>query len=503
MSSTTEDSDWEVTVIPRSRQPSSTSQGSSLPKGQLRGTPQPIFPRTSGPGQSVFAISTTVDYRLQEPKNEATNHPPDYIHFPKPIPPAAPSFTTPVTPITPVNPVVARLIRGHVPPLPLSPNPTANDPPPSWNTPLQQQPPVLPPMDVASEYVAPPTRSIRGVKRGAARGRGGGRKPKIKVETPDTGIASVTASTPKGGRGSGRARGRGGRVNRGGRPRGSRAGASSARGTKRKRELDEDKDDSDVSEIITPLPTQTRSGRKIIHANNFSPIVIDLEEKPTPSVAPISAKPPTTAIEARVTAKGKGKGKKTFSRPAETSVCKNCGRGHSPASNMIVFCDGCNGPWHRFCHDPPISPEVIRIEEQEWYCADCQILREDKAQLQGKVSAEALSLVEKRRYLRSLPVEDLVSLLLHATIIHPDLPIFATPSGGPLPERPKRPITYFVDPTAPAEEDDESYDLYPDSENLPYPKAGNGVPLPPESDYLDLLKDDDNKVFSHFGGWME
>ncbi|KAL8740336.1 MAG: hypothetical protein Q9184_008506, partial [Pyrenodesmia sp. 2 TL-2023] len=304
-------------------------------------------------------------------------------------------------------------------------------------------------------------------------------------------------------RGSGRARARGGRVNRGGRPRGSRAGASSARGSKRKREDDDEKEnDSDVSEIITPLPTQSRSGRKITHASTFSPVVIDLEEKkPQPSLSVQAAKPAATAAIIEPT---RGRGNKRFSRPGEASVCKNCGRGHSPASNMIVFCDGCNGPWHQYCHDPPISSEVIRIEEQEWFCADCLVLREEKAHVEGKVSAETLSVVEqylnnyqKRRYLQSLPSAQLVSLLLHATILHPDLPIFATASGGPLPEKPRRPVTHFVDPTAPPEEEDESYDLYPDSEILPYPKAGNGVSLTRESDYLSMLIDEDVGVYRH------
>ena len=83
------------------------------------------------------------------------------------------------------------------------------------------------------------------------------------------------------------------------------------------------------------------------------------------------------------------------------------------------------------------------------------------------------------------------------------MPIFATPSGGPVPERPRRPITHYVDPTAPVEEEDESYDLYPDSETLPYPKAGNGIPLPPESEDLDLLIDEDVKVYSHVWNWKK
>ncbi|KAI4111513.1 MAG: hypothetical protein LQ345_006757, partial [Seirophora villosa] len=415
MSSTTEDSDWEATIVPRSRQLSSTSQNSSLPKTHARPTPQPILPRTPNlnPGQSVFAVSAPANYRLQNPIHPTPVPPPQFpiVNHP-PFP--HPSFTAPV------NPAVARVIHQHATGVPLHvppPNPPIPDPvfcgttafnAPTPYNPVQQYPlhqPAPPQMDPPPENLTPPSRPIRGVKRGTARGRGGGRKPKIKVETPNPADASLLTATPptkgsttRGGRARGAAAT--GRVNRGGRPRGSRAGASSARGTKRKREGDseeKDKDDSDVSEIITPLPTQTRSGRKIIHAN---PIVIDLDAKPPPSQPAATATAPANAVEQQPAGAGagaatRGRGKKRVStRPGEASVCKNCGRGHSPASNMIVFCDGCNGPWHQHCHDPPIPHDVIRIEEREWFCADCLVLREERGHVEGKVSAEGLSVVE-------------------------------------------------------------------------------------------------------------
>lgn len=417
MSSTTEDSDWEAKIVPRSRQLSAASQNSSLPKSQPRMTPQPILPRTTTllpgllPGQLVFSLSAPANYRPQNPIIPTpVPHPqfPIVNQSPFPHPPFA----------APVNPAVARVIHQHatgiLPPLPLQTPPTPdtifhatslNTPTPL--NPRQQLPlhqPAPTPMENNPEYQTPPSRPIRGVKRGTARGRGGARKPKIKVETPTADDASLLTATPLTGtkgsaaRSGGRPRGAAatGRVNRGGRPRGSRAGASSARGTKRKREPnseEKDKDDSDVSEIITPLPTQTRSGRKIIQAN---PVVIDLDPKPTPSQQP-SATVPTVEPQpaAAATAAGnRGRGKKRTSRPGEASVCKNCGRGHSPASNMIVFCDGCNGPWHQHCHDPPIPRDVIRIEEREWFCADCLVLREERAHVEGNVSAEGMSVVE-------------------------------------------------------------------------------------------------------------
>jgi hypothetical protein len=56
-------------------------------------------------------------------------------------------------------------------------------------------------------------------------------------------------------------------------------------------------------------------------------------------------------------------------------VCKKCLRGTSPASNMIVFCDGCNTPYHRYCHHPPIDQKVIDDLDKEWFCKGCEAER--------------------------------------------------------------------------------------------------------------------------------
>jgi hypothetical protein len=39
---------------------------------------------------------------------------------------------------------------------------------------------------------------------------------------------------------------------------------------------------------------------------------------------------------------------------------------------MIVYCDGCNTPYHQYCHDPPIDKEVIQIPDMEWFCKECK-----------------------------------------------------------------------------------------------------------------------------------
>ena len=137
-----------------------------------------------------------------------------------------------------------------------------------------------------------------------------------------------------------------------GRGRASGRGRGGGRGGKRKREDRDDEDDSDSSEIITPVATMTKSGRSI--------------QKPTSFVPPADPSPTTT---------GSNKRKRTYRKNPESAVCKVCLRGTSPASNMIVFCDGCNTPYHRFCHHPPIDQSVIDEVDKEWYCKQCQAER--------------------------------------------------------------------------------------------------------------------------------
>jgi hypothetical protein len=40
-------------------------------------------------------------------------------------------------------------------------------------------------------------------------------------------------------------------------------------------------------------------------------------------------------------------------------------------------------------------------------------------------------------------------------------------------------------------------DEYYSEDELPYPKAGNGLQLPPESEDLSILIDDDSEAYSH------
>lgn len=131
------------------------------------------------------------------------------------------------------------------------------------------------------------------------------------------------------------------------------------RGTKRKRVKEEsisaedsenmpdlgDSDSDGSGDIV--MPRMTQSGRQIVKPAQFVPS----------PVTPASRK--------------RGPSKRTQEERTEQALCKRCGRGHSPQNNMIVFCDGCNGPWHQMCHDPAVSDEAVRDETSDWFCADC------------------------------------------------------------------------------------------------------------------------------------
>lgn len=112
-----------------------------------------------------------------------------------------------------------------------------------------------------------------------------------------------------------------------------------------------------------------------------------------------------------------------YRRIHDSRICKICQRGHSPQSNMIVFCDGCNTPFHQLCHDPPIDDLVIAVAEAEWFCASCAKKREEKPLSTG-LSGATLTDDEKRTYLASLPLSSLVELVFFCEKVHPDLPLY-------------------------------------------------------------------------------
>lgn len=326
-------------------------------------------------------------------------------------------------------------------------------------------------------------------------------------DTPITVTDATPSSAPRG-RPPGRPRGSRARGPARGTTRGSRGG----RGGKRKR-ADNDEDDGGSSDSETYAPTTTKSGRNV--------------QKPTSFVPPAQPSPPPMPSY---------KKKRTYRRNPESAVCKMCLRGVSPASNMIVFCDGCNVPYHRHCHQPPIDQSVIEEVDKEWYCKQCErerIQPAPAAHVAGFVAAENASEEEVRgrlesncdltanvqqqrqKYFSSLPPGLLVTLLTKATTLHPDLPVFdpsfqptGTAGGAtqqPLPDGqahpPVQPLPKVTAPILRNAEDSDDDRYGSDEHPSHYPRPGQGLmsTLPPEKEDLHYLVDDENSrgVFTH------
>ncbi|PWW76922.1 hypothetical protein C7212DRAFT_357535 [Tuber magnatum] len=187
-----------------------------------------------------------------------------------------------------------------------------------------------------------------------------------------------TAQTPKGGA---RARAKGG----------------TGRGTRRRKASNapiKDESDGASSEEFTMEGVKTKSGRKVHRPAHFNPA----QKQPSRRRGP-------------------------YRRIHDARICKICQRGHSPQSNMIVFCDGCNTPYHQLCHDPPIDDLVIAVAEAEWFCASCSKKREERPLATG-LSGQSLTEDEKRAYLASLPLSSLVELIFFCEKAHPDIPLY-------------------------------------------------------------------------------
>ncbi|CAK4030476.1 SWM histone demethylase complex subunit phf1 [Lecanosticta acicola] len=336
-------------------------------------------------------------------------------------------------------------------------------------------PTINPPMP-AARGISTPRRGRPPKRAGVGSVAGGGHDPSA-VKTED----GVSQSTP-GSSGRGRGRGRGG-----GRPRG-RARGSTARGGKRKRE-DDDDGASDSSDEVTPIATMTKSGRSI--------------QKPTSFVPPPQS--PTTTH----------KRKRPYNRRnPESAVCRACLRGNSPASNMIVFCDGCNTPYHRWCHHPPIDQAVIDETDKEWFCHECEserVVPVPVAEVERFVSAEGASADERQAYFSTLPPGMLITLLTKATTLKPDLPLFPPKFKAQLQQTasastnghasssmaPPAPPPHHGISRPPPDEEEYDEDVHPPN----YPRPGQGLlsTLPPEQEDLQWLVENDDKhgVFTH------
>ncbi|KAI9644758.1 hypothetical protein NHQ30_006785 [Ciborinia camelliae] len=175
-----------------------------------------------------------------------------------------------------------------------------------------------------------------------------------------------------------------------------------------------DSDSDDSNGASTEMPKITQSGRQIVKPTQFVPTL------------------PETTSRKRSSASTNKR-----SQTQEQALCKRCGRGNSPHNNMIVFCDGCNLGWHQMCHDPVVSDEEVKDEEAPWYCNDCARKRGIKpapSKTDG-VSWADRTIDQRKAYLSLLPHPQLVALLVKASTLHPDMPIFP---ANPLPLLPRQ-----------------------------------------------------------------
>ena len=288
-------------------------------------------------------------------------------------------------------------------------------------------------------------------------------------------------------------------------------------------------DDEDMNDY-TPNDTQTKSGRQVHRPSPFVPPESPKVNKPRQETKPKKKM-------AAASAKGRD----------QNVLCEHCLRGNGPLGNVIVFCDGCNRAWHQNCHDPRIPREVVTNTEKDWFCAECIVSstrpmkpkkgrpRKDENQpskpnmiseqanssaRQGTAAqllpGKALSLRQQRDYLEGLSREQLINHLLDIASSNPEIPVFPTskfnsgPVGSDKPQMgsstpattnntmpPPSTTSLHAESTMNSADDSDDEYIY-DEHALLYPKAGQGIRLPPESEDIHmLLEGPDSRTFSH------
>ncbi|KAF4552220.1 PHD-finger domain-containing protein 2 [Elsinoe fawcettii] len=356
------------------------------------------------------------------------------------------------------------------------------------------------PVTTASSSSTP----ARGSARGKGRGRGSGRGGRVArlsngtahADSPnglDTESAIPANVTPTATRGAPRGRSRTrsvGRASRGG------------RGGKRRRDSDEIKaedspsdahpSDEEGEEEYTPQATATRSGRSV--------------QKP-PSFAPPPLPSPVAGVKRK---------RHMHRKNPELSVCRVCLRPHSPLGNMIVFCDGCNTPYHRYCHRPAIQQVVVDEPDREWYCAECE--RENEFQYDIALFKPSPNMTDeqKRSHLERVPQPVLIRLLIAASHNHPDIPLLPPDvharanalASMPPPPQTNGHTSFSIPPSSappngsshltrpPDDELETGYESDPPA-HYPVPGRGLASTLPPEKSHLHFLVDDNRDVYTH------
>ncbi|KIW83682.1 hypothetical protein Z517_02928 [Fonsecaea pedrosoi CBS 271.37] len=279
----------------------------------------------------------------------------------------------------------------------------------------------------------------------------------------------------------------------------------------------------------------TRSGRPVqkpLSLGDGTPVQASPSRKPSrnnSTAHTMSNSPASTKTHPKIK-------RRVYRGREQFALCEHCLRGHGPPGNVIVFCDACNKCWHQRCHEPRISTHTVTDSKAEWFCSECDRILHGKKKdkkINGKGSTQSavvaspvvepkptftgprvggrfLRLEQRQAYLKTLSRDDLVALVLQASDLAPDLPLFQTPAPPQLAMPQAQFTSTYVTPVSKvpsfgdkdAGEDhevDEGYDGYFDELAALYPKPGNGVQLPPESEDLHiLLEGKGSRTFSHW-----
>ncbi|RAK71319.1 phf1/phf2 family PHD finger domain-containing protein [Aspergillus fijiensis CBS 313.89] len=343
----------------------------------------------------------------------------------------------------------------------ITPNPSPVPPPAASPSIATQRSPVDPPGGLISiaprPSPVPPTAPTDGIPEVSSNGPVLAPPPPPAAAAPPPAVASLPLLQPRTTVSNAKPLSTASSISKSKRPTtgGSRNRKNITNGTKnKKRRRNKDSDEESVIRAgdsssdesdVAPTATQTKSGRQVNRPSLYVP----------PPSLPAAAKETSNSFETSDNTRGSTtattRKRKRVQRKAKDGniTCTRCQRGHSPLTNAIVFCDECNGAWHQLCHDPPISVEVVTVQEKEWFCGECKpvpitivqptVVRSNPflAKTQptpistsslivprAEVSAGGYSVEERRGFLSGLSHATLVELLMNISEGNRNLPMF-------------------------------------------------------------------------------
>lgn len=104
--------------------------------------------------------------------------------------------------------------------------------------------------------------------------------------------------------------------------------------------------------------------------------------------------------------------------------CHECKKENSDPDNPIVFCNQCKTPYHQRCHRPHIDRICIDVLDAKWFCNRC-IGQHPELSLETGVPGTEFEPETRKAYLSSLSKTQLINLLEYAETMEPSLPIYS------------------------------------------------------------------------------